>query len=196
MNPEEIDFFDRIAESWDANEFLSTPEVIKGIIARVGISSGSEVLDLGTGTGVLVPHLCEAVGPEGRITCIDISAGMLEKAKTKFGSYPGVSFILKDFERENVEGWYDTIFLYSVYPHLQHPRETLKKLLNDNLKSGGSIIIGFPTDNEFVNEIHKERKAPGDLLPGAAGLAKKLCEWGLDAKMESARNPYLVRIRK
>ncbi|MDE5796614.1 MAG: hypothetical protein K2H75_05850, partial [Muribaculaceae bacterium] len=71
MTQSEIDFFDNLAPTWDANEIRSTPERVRTILGKLPISKGMTVLDLGTGTGVLVPYLSEIVGPEGHVTAID-----------------------------------------------------------------------------------------------------------------------------
>ena len=73
MNQSEIDFFDSLASTWDENEVLSTPDRIRSILGKLGISNGMDILDLGTGTGVLVPYLSEMVGTEGHVAAIDLS---------------------------------------------------------------------------------------------------------------------------
>ena len=77
MTEAEIEFFDKLAPSWDANEIRSTPERVKSILAKLPLKSGMSILDLGTGTGVLVPYLSEIVGNEGSVTAVDLSEGML-----------------------------------------------------------------------------------------------------------------------
>ncbi len=90
MNQSEIDFFDALAPSWDENEIRSTPERVQHILSKLPISKGMDVLDLGTGTGVLVPYLSEMVGTEGHVAAIDLSEGMLSIARKKYGHLSNV----------------------------------------------------------------------------------------------------------
>lgn len=185
MTPEEIQFFDSLAERWDDNEVLSTPQKVSDILSRIGIREGMDILDLGTGTGVLLPFLSRITGTGGKIKAIDISEGMLGKARAKFGHLENVDFERKDFEKEQIEGKYDFIILYCVYPHLHTPRETLERLAAANLRPSGKIIIAFPSDENFINNIHKEKKAESDLLPPAPVLSSLLREWGFNSIVEA-----------
>lgn len=183
MTTEEILFFDRLSDSWDDNEVLSTPDKILEILSELDIDRGMEILDLGTGTGVLVPYLSSMVGGTGKVTALDISEGMLNRAKEKYGNLANVIFIKQDFENEEVSGKYDLILLYCVFPHMHCPDETLKRLALINLKEKGRIIIAFPTDENFINNIHKEKKAESELLPSAPNLSLKLREWGFESSV-------------
>ncbi|MCH5231281.1 MAG: class I SAM-dependent methyltransferase [Muribaculaceae bacterium] len=183
MTTEEVQFFDKLAVTWDNDEILSTPEKIRGILSLIGIQEGMSVLDLGTGTGVLIPYLSTMVSDKGNVVALDISEGMLRRAIEKYSHLKNVSFIKKDFENEEIEGKYDLIMLYCVYPHLHFPEQTLKKLVSSNLKAGGRIIIAFPSDENFINNIHKDRKAESDLLPSATSLSHQLNEWGLSSSV-------------
>lgn len=133
MTQSEVDFFDRLAVTWDAGEVCSTPEKIKAILGKVPISRGMSVLDLGTGTGVLVPYLSRMVGPEGHVTAIDLSEGMLSRAIEKYGRLGNVDFLKLDFEEEIIPGMYDLAMMYSVYPHLHSPADTMEWLFKMNL---------------------------------------------------------------
>ena len=195
MTAEEIQFFDRLSDIWDDNEVLSIPDKIKEILSELNIWKGMEILDLGTGTGVLLPYLSSMIGDSGKVTALDISKGMLNRAKEKYGHLANVEFIIQDFEKEEVRGKYDLILLYCVFPHMHFPEQTLKRLVLTNLKENGRIVVAFPSDENFINNIHEERKAESELLPSAPDLSLRLREWGLDSSViRYDEGHYLVEI--
>lgn len=197
MTQSEIDFFDRLAPTWDANEVRSTPERIASILDKLPVARGARVLDLGTGTGVLVPYLSELVGSEGHVTAVDLSEGMLSLAVKKYGNLKNVEFLKIDFEEEQIPGIYDVVMLYSVYPHLHSPADTIEWLLRMNMTPDGVIVIAFPSDEKFINDIHHERKSKSGHLPPAATLASMIAAWGFDARVISATpDEYIVMVRR
>jgi ubiquinone/menaquinone biosynthesis C-methylase UbiE len=48
---------------------------------QLGLRPGDRVLEIGCGTGRNFPYLREAVGPDGRVYGVDLSSGMLAKAR-------------------------------------------------------------------------------------------------------------------
>ncbi len=197
MNQSEIDFFDALAPDWDANEVKSTPERIRNILGKLPIGRGMSVLDLGTGTGVLIPYLSQMVGMDGAVLGIDLSKGMLNLAEKKYGHLKNVSFLSLDFEEEVIPGMYDVVMLYSVYPHLHAPRLTMEWLFKMNVNPGGCIVVAFPSDEKFINDIHHERKSESDHLPPAALLAQTIRSWGFDAKvLASSTEEYIVVVKE
>lgn len=181
---DERSFFDNLAPVWDQNEVRSTPERVNRILDLIDIHPAQNILDLGTGTGVLLPYIAERVGEGGRITAIDYSEGMLSRAKEKYGNLnPTPSFINLDFETETIEGVFDRIILYCVYPHLHEPIDTLRWLRKVNLSENGRIIIAFPSSEKFINNIHRERHSDSDALPPAKNLAEFFQAHGFDAEV-------------
>lgn len=197
MTPEEIKFFDNLAPVWDQNEKRSTASKVRDIIGMAGIRQVMRILDLGTGTGVLIPFLSSQVGQGGAVDAIDISEGMLNRAREKYGHLENVKFTKLDFESQSIQGKYDLIFLYCVYPHLHTPRETLLRLASCNLNDDGKIIIAFPSDEKFINSIHEERKAESDMLPSAPSLAARITSWGMPAKVLAYdEDRYVISVSK
>lgn len=191
-------FFDNLAPIWDDNEVLSTPQKVREILGYMNLKPDHSVLDLGTGTGVLLPFIAEKIGEKGRITAVDYSEGMLNKAKLKFRSLtPVPEFLNLDFENENIVGDYDRIILYCVYPHLHTPVETLKWLMTVNLRPGGKLFIAFPCGADFINNIHGERHSESDLLPSPEVLASRLKSSGLPASVVAdSPEAYVIEITR
>lgn len=199
MTAEELDFFNYIAPKWDSMEVKSLPDKVNEILDTVNVRPGDRVADLGTGTGVLLPYLSERCGDDGRILAVDFSDGMLLEAIRKYIELENVDFLSLDFENSPLDGRFDIIFLYCVYPHLNTPFRTLRRLVDDNLKPGGRIIIAFPSDERFINNIHHHREVEdgldSDLLPSATKLARSLSGEGFNTKVLAySPEKYIVEI--
>ncbi|NOR29688.1 MAG: methyltransferase domain-containing protein, partial [Sulfitobacter sp.] len=54
--------------------------VLDGVIARAGLQTGQSVLDIGCGTGGSAVQAGHAVGPDGTVLAVDISATMVARA--------------------------------------------------------------------------------------------------------------------
>lgn len=190
-----MDFFDSIAPEWDRHEKNSTPARISSILNLIRIPAGGNILDLGTGTGVLIPALCSEIGSGGSVTAVDFSREMLKIARRKCYGLPNVSFLNLNFEAEAIDGRFDLITLYCVYPHLRTPLITLRRLIDNNLRKNGRLVIAFPTDEKFINEVHGRKKIESEPLPSAYILAESLCLAGFNARCLSySPTSYIVEI--
>ena len=195
---DDVIFFDRIAPKWDSMEVLSLPDKVRHILGVIGIAEGDRVLDLGTGTGLLIPYICGMIGPQGSVTGVDFSQGMLDRAVAKCGGLtPAPRFLKSDFEEENVEGCYNHILLYCVYPHLHRAEATLHRLYLENLLPGGRITVAFPTDEHFINNIHHRRNVESEKLPPAGELSRRFRDMGFESEvLEATPDSYIVSISK
>lgn len=75
------------------------------MVKRLSVISGASSLDLACGTGTITAELAKYTGEKGKITAVDISSGMIEKAKAKIGNNRNVEFICEDMFKalENVK---------------------------------------------------------------------------------------------
>jgi ubiquinone/menaquinone biosynthesis C-methylase UbiE len=75
--------YDRIASLIPLFEWLlfQPAGFRKQAVARLDLKAGDHVLEIGCGTGRNLPYLHEAVGPQGRVYGVDISPGMLARAR-------------------------------------------------------------------------------------------------------------------
>ncbi len=176
-----VDFFDDLASHWDADEVADIDERLQRVVSLSRISEGESVLDVGTGTGILIPHLLGTLGPSGRIIAIDISSEMIEKAKAKRFP-PNVRFLLASIENSSLPNeYFDRIFCNAVYPHFENKQRALSELKR-LLRSGGTLIISHPIGRERVNSIHRESSSivAEDRVPSAAKMRNILEEAGFE----------------
>ena len=150
----QVDFFNSVAKNWD-NMIEVNETKINYLLSKLEIKEDDNILDIGTGTGVLIPFLSK-LAPNGSITGVDISKGMLEVASEKFKSMHNVYFDLVNVETEDINCKYDKIILYSMYPHLENKTNTIKKLVKNNLKDNGILMIAHSDSREFLNNLHKD----------------------------------------
>ena len=52
-------------------------------VAALRLRPGDTVVDMGCGTGLNLPLLCDAVGPTGRVIGVDLTDAMLERARRR-----------------------------------------------------------------------------------------------------------------
>lgn len=148
------DFFNSMAEVWDTAYYHNTDK-IKYILNLLNTKRGSKILDVGTGTGILVPFLSEEVGIQGEITAIDFSYKMIEVAQRKY-AYKNVSFICDDvFGVDFPNEYFDFIICYSVFPHFEDKQSAIN-ILSKYLKDGGKLAIFHSQSREAINNLHKK----------------------------------------
>lgn len=81
------DLYDRLAPAYDIAAWAFRPlgarRLQEKAITLLDLHPGDTVVDLGCGTGVNLPLLAAAVGERGHVVGIDLSAGMLERARRR-----------------------------------------------------------------------------------------------------------------
>lgn len=79
--------YDRLAPVYDVTaaifRLLGARRLQRRAVELLGLSEGDTVVDLGCGTGVNLPVLAQAVGERGRVVGIDLSSGMLARARRR-----------------------------------------------------------------------------------------------------------------
>ena len=145
-----IEFFDRLAPTWDAGMVRNEP-VIARILDLGGVAPGAEVLDVATGTGVLIPDYLSR-GVE-HVTAVDISPRMVEIAQGKFAGDDRVTILCADAQ-EAAFGVFDCILIYNAFPHFSDP-EKLFETLSRQLRPGGRLTVAHGMSRERINDHHR-----------------------------------------
>ncbi len=141
------------------------PDVIERmerIVAAPRIQPGEVVLDVGTGTGALVP-LIRRYRP-GRVIACDLSARMLEQ----------VARLHPDVERHQVEvrdlklrdSSIDVVFMNGMFGNIADKQGAIRNV-GRMLRSGGRVVISHPEGRAFVAGITRTDPFPITPLPYA-----------------------------
>ncbi|MDD4017978.1 MAG: class I SAM-dependent methyltransferase [Kiritimatiellae bacterium] len=149
-----IDFFDSIAGAWDGWHDL--PALAKRLDAEFdgfGIRASETVLDVGCGTGNLTLNLLNRLGSGGRVTALDISQVMLDRAQEKIRD-PRVTWMRASADRIPVaDASCDRIICFSSWPHFVDPVAVVREFRRV-LRSDGNAHILHLISREEVNRIH------------------------------------------
>lgn len=119
------DAFDRAAASYDGLRRLLIPcfdDFYGTALTLLGDAVGTapRVLDLGAGTGLLSALVLERF-PEARLSLIDLSEGMLDKARRRFRDAPGgrVTLTVADYTAADLGGPFDAVVSGLSIHHLE-----------------------------------------------------------------------------
>ena len=165
---EVIAFFDSWAPEWDAG-MVCDDEVIDIILDNAGVHSGSRVLDVACGTGVLVPYYLKR--NVSSVTGVDISPGMIAVARSKFMSRSNVRLLCADAETGSFGTGFDSIVIYNAFPHFADSGRLIGNLVS-MLSPGGILTVAHGMSRDRVNSHHSgsaSRISNG--LPEAEDLA-------------------------
>lgn len=150
MDIKEIkEFFNKYAPSWD-DDMVINEDIIKTIFDDANIKEGNVILDVATGTGVLIPfylkrNIKEVIG-------VDLSDKMIEIAKGKFND-KRVIFKCKDVNDLICNNYFDNIVIYNAFPHFCNPDKLIKHL-SEMLKENGRLTIAHGASREKINKHH------------------------------------------
>lgn len=147
-----INYFDEMASIWD-NAVLHNKVRIREIIKLSGMKEGDKILDVGSGTGILVDYIRE-VNKLGEIYEVDCSQKMLNMARAKNYNDKNIQFLKLDIENDIIDEVFDIIILYNSFAYLKNKLATLERLVRNNLNNGGRIVIFHNSGEMQINLSH------------------------------------------
>jgi SAM-dependent methyltransferase len=155
-------FFGARAAGWDARFGDDLPAYGKAVEAA-GLAPGDLALDVGCGTGRALPALSRAVGPTGRAIGLDITPGMLARARAE-GRDGCATLMLADARRLPIaDATADVVFAAGLVQHLPDPVAGLAELARVT-RPGGRLIIFHPSGRAALAARHGRAVRPDEPL--------------------------------
>jgi ubiquinone/menaquinone biosynthesis C-methylase UbiE len=170
------EFFNNAADTWDkrfqSKELIS---FLRQLVPTYNLQRGQRILDVGTGTGVLIPFLLEAVGPTGHVTAVDYAEKMVEVCRAKYAGVPNVTVVVQRVENLDFPSeFYDAVTCFGLFPHLENKEAALAQL-NRVLKPGGKLIIAHAlSSTEIIAHHHRSSVVAHDALPDKTEMKRLL----------------------
>lgn len=139
------------------------------------LKTGDSVLDVSCGTGLVTQQIAKKVGEEGRVTGIDLSEGMIEKAQSRFrNSDQNVGFLQMGAEKLGFD---------------------------DNSFDAAICSLGlmyFPNPERAIEEMYRVVK-PGAQVSTLVWGARKECGWAsifpiVDRRVKSEVCPLFFQL--
>ena len=194
------DYFDNAADTWD--DRFQTPELLsflKKLVSQFNLKAGQHVLDVGTGTGVLIPYLITAIGNYGSITAIDFSEKMVQKCKTKYSQYKNVNINVGNIENATYPTEsFEAVICFGVFPHLENKEKALQNI-NRMLKPSGKLVIAHALSREELKSHHQKvaKHVAHAALPKKTEMTQLLEQTGfIETQIRDEPGSYLCVARK
>jgi demethylmenaquinone methyltransferase/2-methoxy-6-polyprenyl-1,4-benzoquinol methylase len=171
------EYFDQAADTWD-EKFLNSniSHFLEKNEHQFDLKTGQDVLDVGTGTGIMIPILAKAVGPLGSVTAIDFSEKMVKKCSEKYSHLKNVEIKVGNIENEYfTSNRFDAVICFGVFPHIENKKEALKNIIRI-LKSNGKLVIAHAMSSEELKTHHKKvlKNVVHSILPKRDEMKKLL----------------------
>jgi SAM-dependent methyltransferase len=192
-------YFEDLARDWDSLQPTDRGIVLERLLARFAsiLSASSDILEVGTGTGALIPCL-RATSPDARLVSIDLAGEMLRRARERC---PDATVVQSDVHLAPFASQqFDLAVCHNSFPHFADKPGSLLSIARV-LRPGGYLLILHDLGRERVNAIHSNggRAIQRDLLPPGEETKRMMVRAGfVDEWAEDTGDHYLVsgRVRR
>jgi ubiquinone/menaquinone biosynthesis C-methylase UbiE len=175
------EFFNAAAVTWD-KRFQSKELInfLSQLVPTLNLKRSQKVLDVGTGTGILIPFLLKAIGSTGHVTAIDYAEKMIKICSSKYGHLSNVHLEVQNIEQLDFPSEsFDAVTCFGLFPHLENKQEALRQI-NHVLKPRGKLIIVHALSSAEIKAHHHNasRAVAHDALPNNSEMRRLLKQAG------------------
>lgn len=163
INKVQGDFFSNVVHLFETPLPEGVPERLEKIVASAKINKGNVVLDVGSGTGILVP-LIQSYDPQKIFAC-DLSSAMLARLKAQYTYAETILSDVKDLTLQDSS--IDVVFMNACYSNIADKGATFANI-NRMMKIGGRMVVSHPMGKSFIGLLKEKAPFPMDDFPGRA----------------------------
>lgn len=173
MDDRRKEFFNERAEKW-LDMWYKDPvtgahsrfeKKFTRLFSLLPIRNGDRILDIGCGSGVLVPHILNIIGDEGRLVEADYAEKMIEVNR---GLHPDkrITFCASNADELKLSSnSSDGVICFAAFPHFDDKLRCLQNLQRI-LKPGGWLAIAhFLSSAEIAAHHNQTNAVMHDILP-------------------------------
>ena len=130
----------------------------RGLVERLGIGEGAQVLDVAAGRGANLFAAVEKVGASGHVTGIDLAEGMVRETAAEIQRRKMQNAVIMQMDAEQLvfdDASFDYVlcgFAIFLFPHLE---QTLKEF-HRVLRPGGKLGITVARDLDLLSDWYGE----------------------------------------
>jgi demethylmenaquinone methyltransferase/2-methoxy-6-polyprenyl-1,4-benzoquinol methylase len=149
------------------------------LFSLLPFKQGDNVLDVGCGTGILVPFILDRIGASGTLYELDFAEKMIETNR-ELHRETNIRFLIADAESAPLDdSSCDAVVCFSCFPHF-HDKEKAMATFSRILKPQGIFAMSHFDSSEGINKHHNSCHAVmHDHLPDKAAMYSLLEKAGL-----------------
>ena len=195
----QISTWDQMANLYATENAPRIAPVADRVVAHSGLNDGEHVLDVGTGTGIVVELATALVGPNGHVVGIDISTEMLALAQKQLTTRVLANFSLREGSAESIPAEnesFDVVLASLSFMYIVD-RAVAAREIARVLRPGGRLVGSVWTGPDQCDLVLFQQIAGGfaaappvpGVGPGALAdptpFLQQLADSGIDARVET-----------
>jgi ubiquinone/menaquinone biosynthesis C-methylase UbiE len=181
------EFFNERAERWldlcyldpdTGQHTLHDPQFAR-LFKEITLPKDGVVLDVGCGSGVLVPHILPLLSPKAQLIELDYAEKMIAENR-RLHTDPRLRFMVSDVLAVGLPpASVDLVLCFSCFPHFED-KPAVVKALAALLPQGGQFVIAhFNSAHELNNHHRKFGPVQHDMLPDEKAMRAMVADAGL-----------------
>lgn len=195
-------FFDERAAQWDTMISAGHGMRLERLLAPLPLKPSARVLDVGCGTGVLLPILAQRLDEQGCVVCIDLSGAMMRETLQRIRTLhprPRCLPVQADVTAAPFpEGVFDWVICNSCFPHFQDQQQALLEMAR-LLRPDGTLVVCHSESRDAINTLHRNVGGivGGHELPDDDTFRKLVHKAGLAlTQLEDRHDGFLLVARR